>query len=242
MDHLWQTLIFTMVSEVGIVSSAQIWLKSHLWFESGLRWDANLTSEGRGLPCFSSILWPVSAAAFLSENRVMVQPATNCSVTLFIDSALGCCFDQIPQTTKSHPVVGSGSVFVPMNWSFWAFISVSESKYSQLCKVLLILHDFTEIAGYTHSIRPKEGLCGVDRELPGKLMTNLFDYYSLSGNRRSVADTLRSELLSDVFRAGFSSKSPPERPQDQIQLEGREQQSKYLCSAFILPLSLWALI
>lgn len=131
MDHLWQTLIFTMVSEVGIVSSAQIWLKSHLWFESGLRWDANLTSEGRGLPCFTSILWPVSAAAFHSENRVMVQPATNCSVTPFIDSTLGCCFDQIPQTTKSHPVVGSGSEFVPMNWSFWAFISVSESKYSQ---------------------------------------------------------------------------------------------------------------
>lgn len=37
----------TAVSEVGTVSSAEIWLKSSLWLGSGSRCDASFTSEGR---------------------------------------------------------------------------------------------------------------------------------------------------------------------------------------------------
>lgn len=64
------------------------------------------------------------------------------------------------------------------------------------------------------------------------MIYSLFTYLLLFGNWRSMAETLRSELLSNVCCAGFLGKSPPKRPEDKIQLEGREQQSKYLCSYF----------
>lgn len=43
MDQLCQTLVFTVVSKVGAVSSAQIWLIAGLWVKSG---GASFTSEG----------------------------------------------------------------------------------------------------------------------------------------------------------------------------------------------------
>lgn len=93
MDQLCQTLVSTTVSKVGAVSSAQIWLMASLWVESGcaccLLWcEFHLWRMGIVLICLC-FWWPVSAAAFLRGNRVMVQPATNCSVALFIDSPLG---------------------------------------------------------------------------------------------------------------------------------------------------------
>lgn len=61
---------------------------------------------------------------------------------------------------------------------------------------------------------------------------NPFDSHPLFGNRQPVADTLGPELLSDAFLCRFLRQISSNR----IQLEGGERQSKYLCSALILPL------
>lgn len=102
MDHLRQRIVFTVVSEVGTVSSAQIWLKSSLWVASGSRCDANFTSEGResvlSLPQIALLLYSLTP---------------HC----------GCCFDQIHQTTNHTQLLGWVVCLYWLNWFFWALIS-----------------------------------------------------------------------------------------------------------------------
>lgn len=113
------------ISFVGWVGLA-LWCKFHFWGK-GIIWIP-LCSHGLCLQqCFS-------------ERTECWFSLLQIALSLYsLTPHWGCCFDQIHQTTKSHPVVGLGSVFGRLNWFFWAFISTyflsANTKYSQHIKI-----------------------------------------------------------------------------------------------------------